>query len=155
MIPISNSIEVLKKLKLLVVHNPLHILHKFKYPHHFIAHDSNRGCISYTPMDGSLLAKWASASAALMCAGVIWTMKFSKNGKYLASAGQDAAVRVWEVCLKRGERESIPEEEEQGAAANGGAGTWPLQKLPQQLACISKANLPELKNPEEKVSAES
>ena len=30
-------------------------------------------------------------------------MKFSKNGKYLASAGQDAAVRVWEVCLNRGE----------------------------------------------------
>lgn len=24
-------------------------------------------------------------------------MKFSKNGKFLASAGQDAAVRVWEV----------------------------------------------------------
>jgi WD40 repeat protein len=32
-------------------------------------------------------------------------MKFSKNGKYLASAGQDAVVRVWEICLKRGEPE--------------------------------------------------
>ena len=38
-------------------------------------------------------------------------MKFSKNGKYLASAGQDAAVRVWEVCLNRGEpRESESEQ---------------------------------------------
>ena len=45
------------------------------------------------------------------CAGVVWTMKFSKNGKYLASAGQDAAVRVWEVCLNRGEpRESESEQ---------------------------------------------
>ncbi|EIE19158.1 WD40 repeat-like protein [Coccomyxa subellipsoidea C-169] len=41
--------------------------------------------------------------------GVIWTMKFSKNGKYLASAGQDAAVRVWEVCLNRGETENAEE----------------------------------------------
>jgi len=38
-------------------------------------------------------------------------MKFSKNGKFLASAGQDAAVRVWEVCLNRGEpRESESEQ---------------------------------------------
>ena len=39
-------------------------------------------------------------------------MKFSKNGKYLASAGQDAAVRVWEVCLQRGD----PPEQQQAAA---------------------------------------
>ena len=36
--------------------------------------------------------------------GVVWTMKFSKNGKYLATAGQDTLVRVWEVVLQRDER---------------------------------------------------
>ena len=51
-------------------------------------------------------------------AGVIWTMKFSKNGKYLASAGQDAAVRVWEVCLNRGEAKT----DEAGEQASADAG---------------------------------
>lgn len=45
-------------------------------------------------------------------------MKFSKNGKYLASAGQDAAVRVWEVCLNRGEARADDDSEQ----ANGDAG---------------------------------
>ena len=30
-------------------------------------------------------------------------MKFSRNGRYLATAGQDMIVRVWEVVLNRGE----------------------------------------------------
>ena len=35
--------------------------------------------------------------------GVVWTMKFSRNGKFLATAGQDGIVRVWEIILNRGE----------------------------------------------------
>ena len=27
----------------------------------------------------------------------MWTMKFAPNGQYLASAGQDAVVRVWKL----------------------------------------------------------
>ena len=30
-------------------------------------------------------------------------MKFSKNGKYVATAGQDGVIRVWEVILQRGQ----------------------------------------------------
>ena len=52
-------------------------------------------------------------------AGVVWTMKFSKNGKYLASAGQDAAVRVWEVCLNRGEAKAESESEQSVSEAGG------------------------------------
>lgn len=36
--------------------------------------------------------------------GVVWTMRFSKSGRYLATAGQDCVVAVWEVVLHR-ERE--------------------------------------------------
>ncbi|KAK7318465.1 hypothetical protein RJT34_03167 [Clitoria ternatea] len=31
--------------------------------------------------------------------GVIWTMKFSPSGQYLASGGEDGVVRVWRVIL--------------------------------------------------------
>jgi len=36
--------------------------------------------------------------------GVVWTMKFSPSGRYLASAGQDGVVRVWEVNRHRSVR---------------------------------------------------
>jgi len=36
-------------------------------------------------------------------AGVVWAMKFSHDGKFLASAGQDGRVYVWEVSSHRGE----------------------------------------------------
>jgi WD40 repeat protein len=30
--------------------------------------------------------------------GAVWTMKFAPNGLYLATAGQDAIVRVWKLA---------------------------------------------------------
>ena len=30
-------------------------------------------------------------------------MKFSKNGRHVATAGQDGVIRVWEVILDRGQ----------------------------------------------------
>ncbi|XP_027341530.1 WD repeat-containing protein 44-like isoform X2 [Abrus precatorius] len=33
--------------------------------------------------------------------GLIWTMKFSPNGQYLASGGEDGVVRIWRVVSKK------------------------------------------------------
>ena len=37
-------------------------------------------------------------------AGVIWTLAFSRHGRYLASGGADGVVRVWRVLPHRGEQ---------------------------------------------------
>jgi WD40 repeat protein len=44
----------------------------------------------------------------------IWALAFSKDGKFLAAAGQDKKVRVWAV---------ISNPEERGDATRGGEGT--------------------------------
>ncbi|KAF2104865.1 WD40 repeat-like protein, partial [Rhizodiscina lignyota] len=46
----------------------------------------------------------------------IWALEFSKDGKYLAAAGQDKIVRVWGVLSSREERRMHEKDEE---AANG------------------------------------
>ncbi|KAK4131583.1 WD40 repeat-like protein [Trichocladium antarcticum] len=50
--------------------------------------------------------------------GAIWATEFSKDGKYLATAGRDRVVRIWAV-LSTPEQRGAHEEDE---AANGGAG---------------------------------
>ncbi|XP_029130493.1 uncharacterized protein LOC109814828 [Cajanus cajan] len=45
--------------------------------------------------------------------GCVWTLKFSLDGKYLASAGEDKAIHVWEVQ----ECEVMPMRPEEGNAA--------------------------------------
>ncbi|KAK9818208.1 hypothetical protein WJX72_008854 [[Myrmecia] bisecta] len=57
--------------------------------------------------------------------GVVWTMKFSRNGRYLATAGQDTVVRVWEVLDKRGSPEAATAD---AAAANGSSGGSPTRQ---------------------------
>eukprot|EP00887_Chlorella_sp_A99_P008211 scaffold12.g8211.t1 len=52
--------------------------------------------------------------------GVVWAMRFSRNGKYLASAGQDCIVRVWEVAPAR-RAGSSPTTPTSATAAAGGA----------------------------------
>ena len=44
-------------------------------------------------------------------------MKFSKNGKYVATAGQDGVIRVWEVILDRGQSYT-PSSAQSGSPAN-------------------------------------
>jgi WD40 repeat protein len=47
----------------------------------------------------------------------IWTMRFSHDGEYLATAGQDKVVRVWEL-----DRDDVAEGASAGAGAGDGAG---------------------------------
>lgn len=57
----------------------------------------------------------------VLAAGVIWCMKFSKNGKYLATSGSDGIVRVWEVVLFRGQPEKQAAAAEEAAVAAAAA----------------------------------
>ncbi|EAQ88837.1 hypothetical protein CHGG_05456 [Chaetomium globosum CBS 148.51] len=50
--------------------------------------------------------------------GAIWATEFSKDGRFLATAGRDHVVRVWAVLSTPEERHAYEEDE----ATNGGAG---------------------------------
>ncbi|KAK5655783.1 hypothetical protein OQA88_5321 [Cercophora sp. LCS_1] len=50
--------------------------------------------------------------------GAVWATEFSKDGKYMATAGKDNVVRIWAVISTPEDRRACEEEE----AANGGTG---------------------------------
>ncbi|KIW11964.1 hypothetical protein PV08_09238 [Exophiala spinifera] len=61
-----------------------------------------------------------SPSTTLTSTGnsAIWAMEFSKDGKYLAAAGQDKKLRVWEVISSTEEREFEEKLAESGKDGN-------------------------------------
>jgi WD repeat-containing protein 44 len=52
----------------------------------------------------------------------IWTLEFSKDGKYLAAGGQDTVVRVWAVISTQEERDAFEKEEEFNSVDSSGHG---------------------------------
>lgn len=49
----------------------------------------------------------SSKKAAKEAIPSTWTLKFSTDGNYLASAGQDGVIRIWQVISGSEERESV------------------------------------------------
>lgn len=93
--------------------------------------------------------------------GVIWCMKFSKNGKYVATAGQDGVIRVWEVIAQRGQPETQNSDNDEpgsvcglgtsngihanGNQSNGGAGLFGQQPDTSTMYEGYSSNCPVLK----------
>lgn len=50
----------------------------------------------------------------------VWAMKFSKDGQYLAAAGQDKIVRVWQVLSSPEDRHAFENEEDHKAGSAAG-----------------------------------
>jgi WD40 repeat protein len=60
------------------------------------------------------------ASAQTAARRAIWATEFSKDGKYLAAAGQDKKVRVWQVISTPEDREAVgPEGSSDSGSDNG------------------------------------
>jgi len=73
--------------------------------------DSKIMSIDETPTAPAVQSSKASANKS------VWAMEFSKDGKYLAAAGQDKKLRVWEIVSSAEEREA---EEKQSSSDSGG-----------------------------------
>ncbi|KAK1751290.1 WD repeat-containing protein 44 [Echria macrotheca] len=70
------------------------------------------------PPDVTVSVAGADGRKVTRTGGAIWATEFSKDGKYLATAGRDHVVRIWAVISTPEERRACEEEE----AANGATG---------------------------------
>ncbi|XP_010549205.1 PREDICTED: WD repeat-containing protein 44 [Tarenaya hassleriana] len=73
--------------------------------------------------------------------GMIWAMKFSPDGKFLATGGEDGVLRIWKVTLS----DSIQEDEASyGLAASKKFRNQPLVLLPEKVLHIEEQPVQEL-----------
>lgn len=79
--------------------------------------NSKKGPQTERQPSGAKLRRKSSAPPAE--SSTIWTMDFSKDGKYLAAAGVDAVVRVWAVLSSVEERHRLAMQESNDNTANG------------------------------------
>ena len=71
------------------------------------------------------------AVASFWMAGVVWAMKFSHDGKFLATAGQDRMVYVWKVTAGRGDPPAAqPSDKSADQSRNGGTAGKETRILP-------------------------
>lgn len=63
----------------------------------------------------------ASSIKSVKAGGAVWTMEFSRDGRYLAAAGRDQVVRVWAVISTSDERHTHEHEEDASTSSGGQA----------------------------------
>ncbi|KAE9604154.1 hypothetical protein Lal_00001603 [Lupinus albus] len=81
--------------------------------------------------------------------GLIWTMKFSPNGKYLASGGEDGVIRIWRVlsldtsgvCFSA--HDSITREVKHDICSQRKNSSQSLKVLPKKILQIEESPLQE------------
>lgn len=57
----------------------------------------------------------------VVATGVVWAMKFSHDGKFLATAGQDRMVYIWKVKPGRGDSSAVPSSEKAADQSRNGS----------------------------------
>lgn len=86
------------------------LTHKTELPTYIRVRSSNKDKRDFNnvflaqELRGTTTAEELSQSIDGQKAGAIWSMTFSKDGKYLATGGQDCVVRVWRVLSSHKDR---------------------------------------------------
>lgn len=82
-----------------------------KHHHHHHFHDNaSKLCTIDHHTDGK--TDGSKDSDKDSCPSAIWCAKFSQDGKYMASAGEDKVIRIWQVLSTNYDREEFEDDDE-------------------------------------------